>query len=203
MPKRLRTRTTTTAQAISDEQWSTARRIAHELDKILDDGGPRQSAITRAAAELRLTTRQVYNHLARYRADRTVTSLLPRTAETRRKRLPEATEEIISTTLHEQWLALEAPPLAPVVTEIRARCEEAGLAQPSYITVANRIPALFTPEEIARKRSANPKHLLRLKPRPGYIHASHPLDVCQIDHTPTDINFVEVIDGGSVFIGRP
>lgn len=203
MPKRLRTRTTTTAQAISDEQWSTARRIAHELDKILDDGGPRQSAITRAAAELRLTTRQVYNHLARYRAVRTVTDLLPRTTETRRKRLPEAIEEIISTTLREQWLALEAPPLAPVVAEIRARCEEAGLAQPSYITVANRIPALFTPEEIARKRSANPKHLLRLKPRPGYIHASHPLDVCQIDHTPTDINFVEVIDGGSVFVGRP
>ncbi len=66
---------------------------------------------------------------------------------------------------------------------------------PSYLTIARRLPALFTPEEIARKRSANPKHLLRLKPRPGYIHAPHPLDVCQIDHTPTDINFVEVVDG--------
>ncbi|MBB4189278.1 hypothetical protein GGE07_005960 [Sinorhizobium terangae] len=36
--------------------------------------------------------------------------------------------------------------------------------------------------------------MLRLKPRPGYIHAPHPLDVCQIDHTPTDINFMEVVD---------
>lgn len=62
---------------------------------------------------------------------------------------------------------------------------------------------MFAPEEIAKKRSANPKHLLRLKPRPGYIHAPHPLDVCQIDHTPTDINFVEVVDGGGVFVGRP
>lgn len=61
---------------------------------------------------------------------------------------------------------------------------------------------LFSPEEIARKRSANPKHLQRLKPRPGYIHAAPPLDVCQIDHTPTDINFVEVVDGGGTFIGR-
>lgn len=49
-----------------------ARRVARELDKILDGGGPKQAAITRAAAELRLTTRQIYNLLARYRADRTV-----------------------------------------------------------------------------------------------------------------------------------
>jgi putative transposase len=97
---------------------------------------------------------------------------------------------------------LEAPPLAPVVAEIRARCEEADLAAPSYVTVARRIPSLFGPEEIARKRSANAKHLQRLKPRPGYIHAARPLDVCQIDHTPTDINFVEVVEGGGEFVGR-
>lgn len=191
------------ARQISEEQWSTARRIARALDKVLDDGGLRQAAIARAAAELRLTSRQVYNLLARYRADRTVTALLPRNADTRRKRLPAEVEEIVSTTLREQWLTLEAPPLAPVVAEIRARCEEAGIPLPSYVTVARRIPPLFSPEEIAKKRSANPKHLLRLKPRPGYIHASQPLDVCQIDHTPADINFVEVVDGAGVFIGRP
>ncbi|MGO4656530.1 Mu transposase C-terminal domain-containing protein [Ensifer sp. 2YAB10] len=202
MPKRLHNRPLT-PRAILDEQWSTARRVAHELDKIVDGSGPTHAAVERAAAELRLSVRQVYNLLARYRSERTVTALLPRAAETRRKRLPEGIEAIISKTLREQWLTLEAPPLAPVVAEIRARCEEAGLALPSYVTVARRIPALFSPEEIARKRSANPKHLLRLKPRPGYIHAAHPLDVCQIDHTPTDINFVEVVDGGGLFVGRP
>ncbi|KSV89601.1 Mu transposase C-terminal domain-containing protein [Sinorhizobium sp. GL28] len=180
-----------------------ARRVAREMDRILDDGGPRRAAIMRAAAELRLTARQVYNLLARYRTERTVTALLPRIAISRRKRLPDGIEEIISTTLREHWLTLEAPPLAPVVAEIRARCEEAGLALPSYVTIARRIPALFSAEEIAKKRSANPKHLLRLKPRPGYIHAPHPLDVCQIDHTPTDIHFVEVVDGAGMFVGRP
>ncbi|WFU07462.1 transposase family protein (plasmid) [Rhizobium sp. CB3171] len=202
MPKRLHDRTSAGARAISGEQWTTARRIARELDKILDEDGPRQPAIARAAAELCLSSRQVYNLLARYRADRRVTALLPRVAATRRKRLSLEIEGIINETLREQWLTLEAPPLAPVVAEIRARCEEAGLASPSQVAIARRIPVLFTPEEIARKRSANPKHLLRLKPRPGYIHAEHPLDVCQIDHTPTDINFVEVIDGGGVFVGR-
>lgn len=131
-----------------------------------------------------------------------MTALLPRTSGPRRKRLAREVEAIIANTLEEQWLTLEAPPLAPVVAEIRARCEEAGLAQPSYVTVARRIPVLFLSETIAKKRSANPKHLMRLRPRPGYIHATHPLDVCQIDHTPTDINFVEIVDGAGVFVGR-
>lgn len=186
----------------TDEQWLAARRIARELDRILDGQGPRRSTVDRAAAELSLSTRQVYNLLACYRVDRRVTSLLPRTDGTRMKRLHHNIEEIIAATLREQWLVLEAPPLASAVAEIRARCEEAGLASPSYVTVARRIPLLFTPEEIARKRSANPKHLHRLKPRPGSIYAARPLDVCQIDHTPTDINFVEVVEGEGIFVGR-
>ena len=104
--------------------------------------------------------------------------------------------------MRSQWLTLEAPPLAPAVAEIRARCEEAGLVAPSYGAIERRIPSLFSPEELARKRSANPKHLLRLKPRPGYIRASKALEVCQIDHTPTDINFVEVVEDEGVFVGR-
>ncbi|OYR30942.1 hypothetical protein [Brucella pseudogrignonensis] len=46
------------ARNISNEQWSTARRIARELDKVLDSSGPKETVIARAAAELRLTTRQ-------------------------------------------------------------------------------------------------------------------------------------------------
>lgn len=187
----------------SDEDWLKARRIARELDRVLDAGRAKKDAIARAAAELHLTSRQIYNLLARYQAERTITALLPRLPSERRKRLSETVEDIIRTTLREQWMILEAPPLAPVVAEIRARCEEAGLAAPSYVTISRRLPLLFSAEEIAKKRSANQKHLMRLKPRPGYIHAPNPLDVCQIDHTPTDINFVEVINNGGVFIGRP
>jgi putative transposase len=187
----------------SQADWLQARRTARELDRVLDAGRAKKDAIVRAAAELHLSTRQIYNLLARYQAERRITALLPRLPLERRKRLSETAEDIIRTTLREQWMTLEAPPLAPVVAEIRARCEEAGLAAPSYVTISCRIPSLFSAEEIAKKRSANPKHLMRLKPRPGYIHAPNPLDVCQIDHTPTDINFVEVVDNGGVFVGRP
>ena len=203
MPHRPQTRITATASPPpSEEAWLAARRVARELDRILDEADPHRTAVDRAAAELRLSTRQVYNLLARYRVDRRVSSLLPRTNGARKKRLDHEIEEIIVATLRAQWLTLEAPPLAPVVAEIRARCEEAGLAAPSYGAVDRRIPSLFSPEELAKKRSANPKHLLRLKPRPGYIRASKPLEVCQIDHTPTDIHFVEVVEGEGVFVGR-
>ena len=203
LPDRLQTRTTPSAASPpSEEAWLTARRVARELDRILDAAGSHRAAVERAAAELGLSTRQIYNLLARYRVDRRVSSLLPRRSGARKKQLDPDVEVIIATTLRTQWLTLEAPPLAPVVAEIRARCEEAGLAAPSYLAVARRIPVLFGPEEIAQKRSADPKHLLRLKPRPGYIRAAKPLEVCQIDHTPTDIHFVEVVEGEGVFAGR-
>ncbi len=203
MPRQFQDRRSMPSDERSKSDWLVARRVADQLDRILETSGSRKDAIDRAAAELRLTSRQIYNLLARYRADRRVSTLLPQTSGPRRKRLTHEVEAIIASTLEEQWLILEAPPLAPVVAEIRARCEEAGLARPSYVTVARRIPALFSAETIARKRSANPKHLMRLRPRPGYIHATNPLDVCQIDHTPTDVNFVEIVDGAGVFVGRP
>ncbi|KRD72670.1 hypothetical protein IB265_19525 [Ensifer sp. ENS10] len=96
--------------------------MARELDKILDHFGPRQPAVARAAAELRLSTRQVYNLLGRYRVERTITTLLPRTTETRRKRLAGGTEEIISTTLREQFR------LPPEITHLAFRV---GLASDS------------------------------------------------------------------------
>jgi len=189
-------------RARDDESWLDAKRVARELEKVLEASGPRAETVGRAAAELRLSTRQVYTLLARYRDERTVSSVLARSKPERKKRLGADVETIVAATLQEQWMIPEAPPLAPVVAEIRARCEEAGLQPPSYFAIRARAADLFTPEDIARRRSANPNHLRRLKPRPGYIAAPHPLAVTQIDHTPTDIQFVEVVDGAGTFVGR-
>jgi len=189
------------ASSAADDEHN-AKRVARELDKILKAAGPRKAAVARASGELRLSTRQIYTLLARYRGERTVSALLSRKGAARHKRLADDVEAIIAATLREKWMVLEAPPLAPVVGEIRARCEAAGLRPPSYVAVRARAAALFTPEEIAKRRSANPNHLRRLKPRPGYISAPRPLAVTQIDHTPTDIQFVEAVDGAGAFVGR-
>lgn len=187
----------------SEEAWSKAVRIARELDRVLDGDLPMREAVSRSATELRLSTRQVYNHLARYREDRRVSSLLPQTNGARRARISTSVEAIIADTLREMWLQPEQPDLAPIVDEIRARCADEGLKPPAYVTVARRIAKLFSPEEIARRRLSDGKHLHRLKPRPGYIRATHVLEVVQIDHTPADIQFVEVINDHGVFVGRP
>ena len=84
-----------------------------------------------------------YVLLAQYRLERTVSVVLSRKSTARRKRLAENVEAIIAATLREKWMVLEAPPLAPVVDEIRARCEAAGLRPPSYVTVRSRAAALF------------------------------------------------------------
>lgn len=67
--------------------WLKARQTARELDRVLDAGRARKDAIVRVAAELHLTTRQIYNLLARYQAERRITALLPRLPLERRKRL--------------------------------------------------------------------------------------------------------------------
>jgi len=186
-----------------DDAWAQAKRQARELDRILDGPGPRQAAIARAAAELGLTTRHVYNLLKRYAPERRITLLLPRRDRPRSTRLTVTVEEIIAKVLREQWLVKEASELRPVVTEIRAQCCEAGERPASYRAVQRRIPMLFDDLAIARGRSANPAHARRLKARPGYISTRGLLDVGQIDHTPADIQFVEVIDGVGVVVGRP
>ena len=61
----------------------------------------------------------------------------------RKKRLAGDVETIVASTLREQWLVSEAPPLAPIVAEIRARCEEAGLRPPSYVAIRARAAAFF------------------------------------------------------------
>ena len=109
--------------------------------QVFDRSGPRRALIARAAAEVSLTSRQVYNLLKRYAADRTVSSLLPRRGAPRAKRLNASVEAIIAATLGEQWLVEEAPPLAPVVEEIRARCSAAGRAAALLCRRAEQNPA--------------------------------------------------------------
>lgn len=55
-----------------DDAWAQAKRQARELDRIVDGSIPRHVLIVRAAAELGLTTRHVYNLLQRYVPERRI-----------------------------------------------------------------------------------------------------------------------------------
>ena len=122
--------------------------------------------------------RQVYNLLQRYAVSHTIASLLPRRRGLRAKRLSAGVEAIVAATLKEKWMIKEAPPLAPIVDEIRARCVAAGERPPFYVSVQRRIALQFDDLTIAKSPSSNAKHVRRLKTRPGYISAAQPLAVC-------------------------
>ena len=85
----------------SDEAWAKATRIARELDRIHDGAAPVRETIVRAASELRFSTRQIHTYLARYREERRISALLPRTRGTRKPRDSPAVESIIAMTLRE------------------------------------------------------------------------------------------------------
>jgi hypothetical protein len=84
---------------VDDDAFAQAERQARAFDKVLDGSEPRRALIARAAAEVNLTSRQVYNLLKRYAGERTVSSLLPRRGNARARRLNESVEAIIAATL--------------------------------------------------------------------------------------------------------
>ena len=97
----------------------------------------------------------------------------------------------------------EAPPLAPVVARNPGALRGGRVAaavlcrdpRPRRVFVharGNRQAALRQSEPFAAARSRG----RAISARPA------PLAVTQIDHTPTDIQFVEVVDGAGTFVGR-
>jgi len=140
---------------VGDDVWAEAKRQARELDKVLDGSGLRRALTARAAAELNLTTRQVYNLLQRYAVLRTIASLLPRRRGLRAKRLSAGVEAIVAATLKEKWMVKEAPPLAPIVDEIRARCAATGERPPSYVSVQRRLGRWPSARSTIRRPTSN------------------------------------------------
>ena len=93
-----------------DVNWLSAKRVTRELDKVLDASGSRRLAAARAAGELRLSTRRIYMLLARYRRERTVSSLRSRNGAARRKRLDALTQPLLRRVTSRARLENESKP---------------------------------------------------------------------------------------------
>ena len=184
---------------VSEEEWLDARHRADVLDEIFASPLSRPLAVEKAARKLKLSRSRVYELLARYRADRTVDSLLKK-KRSRNPRLDGQVEDIIRSALEDVWLRKTAPPLQHAVIEIHARCEDAGLKPPAYGTIRKRAGELYRAEEVAKRRSYNEDHAARLKATPRKISAAAPREIYQIDHTLMDIS---VVDDDGVVVGRP
>ena len=141
----------------------------------------------------------VYRLRKRFLADPVLSSLRPkRPGRATGSRHLEPKQEAIVDDVLTQWLPRqrELPhPRLSVHIEVRRRCGELGIQAPSRATVGRRLAAFH--ETQANRLANSPDALIA----PGALHAAHPLDIVQIDHTQADVFVVDRFDRRT--LGRP
>jgi len=153
------------------------------------------AAVDAAAQELGLRRAQCYRLLRRFRADPTLTALLPRQSgrTTNTRFLPGDVEAVIGTAIEEFYLCRSRPTVADLVREVERRCLRAHLRPPSYKAVAARV-RLHDQREALRSRHGPAHARNRLGRVVGRLRADEPLSLVQIDHTLADVIVVSSTD---------
>lgn len=156
-----------------------------------------------AAAKLRISRRQVYVLLGRWRAGEGVVSdLLPGRSSGGRGggRLSGDVETIVREVLRTRYLTRQRRSVAAVCKEITRQCRARGLRAPSRGTVRRRIEQLDPVSSVAAREGSEAVRPLRSA---GVFHAAVTglLEQVQIDHTPMDVIVVD--ERHRLTIGRP
>jgi putative transposase len=188
---------------LPEPAWAEAMRRAKIIQPLAQQAHVGHDTADRAAADLGLTRRRVYQliHQAR-QGEGLVTDLAKgRSGGGRgRGRLSEAAEIIISETLFDLYLHRQRRSETVILKAIAAQCRRVGLAVPSRSAIHRRIERL-DPELVARRRFG-PQGDRPLKPVTGAMPSvDRPLALVQIDHTKIDLIVVD--EHRRQPIGRP
>jgi putative transposase len=153
------------------------------------------------ASQLGMSRASLYRFIRRFRAESTVTALLPRTRGRPRglRVLDDKREVLIRRALDEFYLQPTKPPFARLVHDIRLRCLQDNLPPPNWRTVKQRL--LEIDLRTRAKRRGDAAVLKATTATPGRYTASRPLEVVQIDHTKVDLIVVDEETGEPC--GRP
>ena len=147
-----------------------------------------------AAKENGFSIQTLYNWINAYiESGESILALVPRYGQRGGKGKPRISEEqkkVIDEIIASRYLSPQKPNAAQIAREINALLRESGLEPVSYSTV-NRIVKGLDERESYRKREGRSAYLNALKPSPGSLEATRPLEIVQIDHTPLDIQIVD------------
>jgi putative transposase len=181
---------------ISDKRWSQARVRILALRELLslspyNRGLPRVEAAAKAIGRSPAT---VYRLLADF--DRTqslrVLLRLPRADKGKKKILPKV-DRLIRAVIQKEYLSDQRKMVSTVITAVTERCKTKGWPEPHKSTVARRIQEL-RPRQVVEARegrkAARGRHDLA---RGRHPEVSYPLDVVQMDHTPSDYCIVDEV----------
>ena len=188
---------------ISDDLWEEACRredILRELVERFPDRSP-LSAVDDGCGSLGVSRATLYRLIERFKAQKTVSSLLPRKPgrAVGSKDQDPARDLLIRRTIERLYLTPERATFARLVNEVRLLCVQDGLPPPSWRTVKARLA------EFDLRTQALGRHDKRAvavtKAVPGEYSAARPLEVVQIDHTRVDVIVVD--EETRKPIGRP
>jgi putative transposase len=188
---------------IRDDLWEEACRredVLRELIGRFPDRSP-LSAVDDACSLLGVSRATLYRLIERFKAQKTVSSLLPRKPgrAVGSKGQDPARDLLIRRTIERLYLTPERATFARLVNEVRLLCVQDGLPPPSWRTVKARLAEFdLRTQALARH---DKRAIAATKAVPGQYSASRPLEVIQIDHTRVDVIVVD--EETRKPIGRP
>lgn len=185
------------------EMWETAVGQAEVIGPLAAKDTVGLADADGAAAKLRISRRQVYVLLGRWRAGQGVVSdLLPGRSSGGRGggRLPGEVEAIVQEVLRRRYLTRQRHSVAAVGREITRQCRARGLRVPSRGTVRRRIEQLDPVSSVAAREGRDAARPLRSA---GGVppEVTGLLEQVQVDHTPVDVIVVD--EQHRLPVGRP
>lgn len=189
--------------SVSEDEWSEATRRAEIVRSIVEAIGPRTNAVRMKALEARVHPATIYRWIRTFEATESVTSLLPvrPSGGKGKRRLDNAIEEIVRTTIEEYYLSGQQRSAQKTCEEIGLRCRRTGLTAPHPNTVRKRISAIDERVRLERRSRKASARSLFTPIRGEFPDAEFPLAVVQIDHTKADLILVDDVYRRP--IGRP
>lgn len=188
---------------LSDKDWQVAKERFQAIRPLLDYRSPGRSVVEERAKEVQVNTATLYRWLRKYRAQETVTALVPCTRgwAPGKTRISSQVEDLINTVIKDVYLTKQRTNKQKVIAEVENRCRLQNLKSPGPSAIRERLGKISS-RALIRARGNSDDARDRFTPSPGkFPNANFPLAVVQIDHTPADIIIVD--DENRESIGRP
>lgn len=178
----------------SEKQWEKAQERFRIIKPVIENRRDLQ-LVKKAAETARVNKSTIYRWISWYDETGSISSLLGQKKNGGRgkSRLTLEQEEIIQKNIKDIYLTTFRKSIKYLIRAIRHECIEKQVPFPHESTIRRRIHEISEEEKI-RFRYGKKKSDNKFAPiRGNFPHATHPLSVVQIDHTPVDIILVDEI----------
>lgn len=187
---------------VDDERWREASVRAAVIRPLIAQDTVHPQAIRDACRELGVRKTRLYELIERFRASPVVSSLVAgrRGPKKGSSRLTLEQDQLIDAAIKEFYRTRQKPSVNALRRRLRQLCQQRGMRPPSWDAIKARV-ARTDERLLVQDREGSQAARARFAPVVGEYHASHALEVVQIDHTKVDVFVVDSVHREP--IGRP